>query len=146
MANTARVITKFTADGLMEIATIASPAGVSFTDVTEQVDTYLSAGDVVVVEIGNLSAAQLTALKNRAQIIALIDKDETADSDFKDTGLTKTEIRQLANLINTRFSVPLEKIKQWLDENDETLTKKKVEQLIRRLCTAKNDKQKVSRS
>lgn len=135
MANTARVITKFTVDGLMEIATIASPSGVSFTDVTEQVDTYLSAGDVVVVEIGNLSAVQLTALKNRAQIVALLDKDDATDSDFKDVALTKTEIQQLVNLINNRFSVPLAKIRAWLNENDVTMTKKKAEAMIRRLCT-----------
>lgn len=139
MANTARVLTKYVNDGrvvIPEITTLASPAGVSFTDVTEQLDAYLSAGDVVVVEIGGLNNAQLTALKNRTQIIALLDKDDAADTDFKDAALTKTEIQQLVNLINSRFGVPLAKIRQWLDENDVTLTKKKAEALIRKLCTA----------
>jgi len=138
MANKARIVTRFTAQGEMEITALL-PAGVSITDVTEQVDAHLASGDLVVAEIDGLTNGQLTALKNRAEVIYLTDKADT-DADLKDNKPSKAEKQAIVDKLTSRFGVDSAKVRKWLDANDGNLTRKTIEAAIRRLCTDGKDK------
>lgn len=137
MTNSIRVLTRFVKhlDGHLEleIAPLVDTLGLSIANVTEQTDIQLGEGDLVVAEVSGLSNAQLTALKARSELVALIDKDDSA-VDFSDSALSKAQIQAVATAIRDKFGIPLAKIQAVIDANDATLTRNKVERLLRRLC------------
>ena len=127
--------------GRFEIEAVSlAPSGIAVTDVTpyEGKDgaESIADGDPVVCHVDGLSAAQLTALNARTQVIALTSKQD-ADSDFDNANLTRAQALAIANRIRDEFGVPLAKIREFLA--DGAITRKELERVVKLLCKARKE-------